>query len=126
MAQLTDDCFAFGGAMMSLDEAVARIKERIVPVADSGIVPLADALGCVLAGDVHSRVAIPSSDNSAVDGYAVRHADLFQNSIRYSMLKLAGFFMGFFSVKIKDINKESFKHLVFSFNFDSLISSFFC
>ena len=34
MAQLSDDCFAFGGPMMSVDEAVALIAERVTPVLD--------------------------------------------------------------------------------------------
>jgi len=37
---------------------------------------LADALGCVLAADVHSRVSLPPFDNSSMDGYAVVVADL--------------------------------------------------
>ncbi|WOC13920.1 molybdopterin molybdotransferase MoeA [Gordonia sp. MP11Mi] len=38
-------------------------------------VPLADAVGCVLAEDVVSRWPVPLFDNSAMDGYAVRGAD---------------------------------------------------
>ena len=34
MAQLSDDCFAFGGPMMSVDEAVAIIAARVTPVHD--------------------------------------------------------------------------------------------
>ena len=30
MAQLSDDCFAFGGALLSVDAALARIEERVV------------------------------------------------------------------------------------------------
>jgi molybdopterin molybdotransferase len=32
MAQLSDDCFAFGGPMMSVDEAVGLIAARVTPV----------------------------------------------------------------------------------------------
>ncbi|CAM3643278.1 gephyrin-like molybdotransferase Glp [Occultella aeris] len=39
-------------------------------------VPLGGAGGAVLAADVHSRTPIPLFDNSAMDGYAVRRADL--------------------------------------------------
>ena len=38
--------------------------------------PLAAARGRVLAADVIAPVDLPPFDNSAVDGYAVRHADL--------------------------------------------------
>lgn len=38
--------------------------------------PLRRAHGRVLAGDIHARLAQPPFDNSAMDGYALRHADL--------------------------------------------------
>ena len=40
MAQLSDDCFAFGGPMMSVDEAVAIIAARVTPVQDVETVAL--------------------------------------------------------------------------------------
>jgi molybdopterin molybdotransferase len=45
-------------------------------VARRDLVPLHDALGRVLAEPVVSRIDVPSWDNSAMDGYAVRSADL--------------------------------------------------
>src|SRR3974390_365560 len=71
MAQLTDDCFAFSGPLMRLDEMERLIDERIEPVAEIERVALADARGHVIA-----PVNLPPFDNSAVDGYAVRHADI--------------------------------------------------
>ena len=41
MAQLSDDCFAFGGPMMSVDEAVGLIAARVTPVVDVETVTLA-------------------------------------------------------------------------------------
>ncbi|MCA0425760.1 MAG: molybdopterin molybdotransferase MoeA, partial [Proteobacteria bacterium] len=76
MAQLTDDCFAFGGAMLTVKAAVALIRERVQPVEESETVSLGQADGRVLADAVLAPVAVPPFDNSAVDGYAVRHADL--------------------------------------------------
>ncbi|MCV5941999.1 molybdopterin molybdotransferase, partial [Escherichia coli] len=38
--------------------------------------PLADALGFVLAEDVLSPIHVPPFDNSAMDGYAIRIQDL--------------------------------------------------
>ena len=76
MAQLSDDCFAFGGPMMSVDDAVATIAARVTAVAESESVDLADADGRVLASDVRAPMALPPFTNSAVDGYAVRSADL--------------------------------------------------
>ena len=43
-------------------------------------VPLADALGLVLAEDVRTATDIPPFDNSAMDGYAVRRNDLLNAS----------------------------------------------
>jgi len=76
MAQLSDDCFAFGGPLMRVEEAVRLIGTRIQPVAGIETVAVGAALGRVLAEPVAARVAVPGFDNSAVDGYAVRHADL--------------------------------------------------
>ncbi len=39
-------------------------------------VALADAVGRTLAASVHARVDVPLFDNSAMDGFAVRHADV--------------------------------------------------
>ena len=36
MAQLTDDCFAFGGALMRIEDAVALIGERLPILAGTG------------------------------------------------------------------------------------------
>src|SRR5438552_10455426 len=71
MAQLSDDCFAFGGPMMSVDEAVGLITTRVTPVVDVETVTLADADGRILAKDILAPLALPPFTNSAVDGYAV-------------------------------------------------------
>jgi molybdopterin molybdotransferase len=76
MAQLSDDCFAFGGPMMSVDEAVAIIASRVSAVDEVETVPLETADGRVLAGDLSAALALPPFTNSAVDGYAVRSDDL--------------------------------------------------
>jgi molybdopterin molybdotransferase len=80
MAQLTDDCFAFSGPLLRLDEMERLIAERIVPVAETERVPLHGARSRVVAVDVKAPVDLPPFDNSAVDGYAVRHADLAANA----------------------------------------------
>jgi molybdopterin molybdotransferase len=76
MAQLTDDCFAFSGPLLPLDDMERLIGERVAPVAETEQVPLRGACGRVTAADVKAPVDLPPFDNSAVDGYAVRHADL--------------------------------------------------
>ena len=76
MAQLSDDCFAFGGPMMSVDEAVAIIADRVSAVDEVETVPLETADGRILAGDVAAILPLPPFTNSAVDGYAVRSDDI--------------------------------------------------
>jgi molybdopterin molybdotransferase len=76
MAQLSDDCFAFGGPMMSVDEAVAIIAARVTAVQDVETVALGDADGRVLATGISAPLPLPPFTNSAVDGYAVRSGDL--------------------------------------------------
>jgi molybdopterin molybdotransferase len=76
MAQLSDDCFAFGGPMMSVDEAVGIIIARVKAVGESERVGLADADGRILARDLAAPLPLPPFTNSAVDGFAVAGADL--------------------------------------------------
>src|SRR3954449_3223515 len=76
MAQLSDDCFAFGGPMLSVDEAVAIIAARVTAVQESETVDLRHADGRVLAASISAPLPLPPFTNSAVDGYAVRSSDL--------------------------------------------------
>jgi molybdopterin molybdotransferase len=76
MAQLTDDCFAFSGPLLRLEDMERLIGERIAPVTETERVGLRIARGRVTSADVTAPVDLPPFDNSAVDGYAVRHADL--------------------------------------------------
>ena len=74
MAQ-TDRC-AEPGRSLRLDDALAHILAAIPPLADCENVPLRQALGRVLASDVHAPFDLPPFANSAMDGYALRHADV--------------------------------------------------
>jgi molybdopterin molybdotransferase len=76
MAQLSDDCFAFGGPLMSVDDAVAIIAARLACVDEVESVDLLSADGRVLVGPIVAAMPLPPFMNSAVDGYAVRSADL--------------------------------------------------
>lgn len=76
MVQLSDDCFAFGGPMMSVDEAVGLIAARVARVEEIASVALAEADGRVLAHDIAAPLPLPPFTNSAVDGYAVASRDL--------------------------------------------------
>ncbi|MEW6451897.1 MAG: gephyrin-like molybdotransferase Glp [Pseudomonadota bacterium] len=88
MAQLTDDCFAFSGPLMPLADMEKLIVERVQPVAETEVVSLNAARGRVIAEDTASQINLPPFDNSAVDGYAVRHRDLAASG--ETKLKVAG------------------------------------
>lgn len=76
MAQLSDDCFAFGGDLTPVDTALERLSEVLVAVTEPESISLSDALGRVLAEDIVAPENVPPHDNSAVDGYAVYFDDL--------------------------------------------------
>ena len=61
--------------MISADEALQLVLENVMPL---GIerAPILGALGRVLAEEIRSPRDIPGFDNSAMDGYAVRAADV--------------------------------------------------
>ena len=76
MTQLSSDLAAFGEPMRSVDEAANHLAGTLGPVADVEAVPLAQADARVLAYDLIASMALPPFTNSAVDGYAVRFADV--------------------------------------------------
>ena len=59
-----------------VEEAVARILNALDVPEKTEEIPLLQALGRVAAGDVCARVAQPPFDRSALDGYALRAADI--------------------------------------------------
>ncbi|HYO86037.1 MAG TPA: gephyrin-like molybdotransferase Glp [Dermatophilaceae bacterium] len=61
--------------MITVGEYLAEILAVMRPLPPRRL-PLAQARGCVLAGDVVSRLSLPGFDNSAMDGYAVRSVDV--------------------------------------------------
>lgn len=63
--------------MKSVDAHLEGILRAVAPLPPLPL-PLADAHGCVLAEDVVAGFPLPSFDNSAMDGYAVRAADVTQ------------------------------------------------
>jgi molybdopterin molybdotransferase len=61
--------------MRTVDEHLASVLTNLGPLPELEV-NLLDAHGCVLAEDVISRRALPSFDNSSMDGYAVRSQDV--------------------------------------------------
>lgn len=61
--------------MLSVEEARSAVLGRIARLGPVDVGTL-DALGCVLAADIVSDIDVAPFDNSAMDGYAVRSADV--------------------------------------------------
>ena len=61
--------------MLSVDSYRDEVLAGVEPL-QAIEVPLIEALGCVLAADVLAPWPLPSFDNSSMDGYAVRAADV--------------------------------------------------
>lgn len=76
MAQLSDDCFAFGGELMSPAAALVLLKSKLVPLAAIERVSLKESAGRILAEPLVATRDVPPADNVAVDGYAVCFDDL--------------------------------------------------
>ncbi|MFZ5511201.1 MAG: gephyrin-like molybdotransferase Glp [Pseudomonadota bacterium] len=62
--------------LLSLDEALAQLLAGAKTVAEVEKIGTFDACGRVLAQDLHSSLNVPPRDNSSMDGYAVRCADI--------------------------------------------------
>ena len=63
-----------GVAWVPVDEALARLRGTLRPVAPATTVPLAEAAGRILAEDVRALRSNPPHANAAVDGYGFAHA----------------------------------------------------
>src|SRR5258706_11595908 len=74
--------------MLELEEAVARIL-AVVPPVTTECVSLDNAHGRVLSERIVSPIDLPGFDNSAMDGYAVRAADV-APARRESAVRLRG------------------------------------
>jgi len=76
MVQLSHDCFTQGAPLLRLEEAIALLRARLPVLAGVEEIGLRGAAGRIAAADHVARSAVPPFANSAVDGYAVRSADL--------------------------------------------------
>ena len=62
--------------LLPIEVARAQVLAAIPAALASETVALADALGRVLSADVAAATDLPPWDNSAMDGYAIRAADV--------------------------------------------------
>lgn len=61
---------------LTASAALSRILTTVTPLAETEKATLREALNRILAEDIHSRINVPNCTNSAMDGYAVRGADI--------------------------------------------------
>jgi molybdopterin molybdotransferase len=61
---------------LHVDKARAAIRACLAPVTEVERVPVRESLGRVLAEEIVPSIDVPGHDNTAMDGYAVRFADL--------------------------------------------------
>jgi molybdopterin molybdotransferase len=73
---MSDPCYNEHTAMMTADECLEYLLTQANCRCEVETLATGSALGRVLAVDQHSSVMVPPLDNSAMDGYAVRLADL--------------------------------------------------
>lgn len=71
---------------MPIQDAIQNMLKQVNLVSESETIELEEAYGRVLAEDVVSSINVPPSDNSAMDGYAMRAEDF----VNTSTLALAG------------------------------------
>lgn len=77
---MIDLCSQESKPLLSLEEALTRIKAALHPVTGSEKVALKSALGRVLAQPVFTPINIPHERNAAMDGYALAASDIMPNS----------------------------------------------
>lgn len=76
---------------IAFDEALAIVREVAgARRLETKTVAIARAHGHVLAEDLVSPIALPPFDNSAMDGFALRHADLAAGPLRFVGERFAG------------------------------------
>ncbi|WGE53958.1 molybdopterin molybdotransferase MoeA [Actinobacillus equuli] len=73
-------------ALRTLSEALQEMLNRLPTASKTETLTLAECANCILAEDIFSPINVPSFDNSAMDGYAFRLADLAQ----FERLTVAG------------------------------------
>ena len=66
----------FTAGLMPLETALTQMLDRISPLKEHETLSLLRCFGRVTASDIVSPLNVPGFDNSAMDGYAVRLADI--------------------------------------------------
>jgi molybdopterin molybdotransferase len=79
---------------MPVDKAREFIGKVLTPIADTERVHIRAALGRVTAEDIVSPIDVPGHDNSAMDGWAYRHADIVQGGVLTTMKRVGTSYAG--------------------------------
>lgn len=74
-------------AMLTLDEALARLLSAARPITEVERVDTLDCVGRVLAEPIRSEIDVPPRDNSMMDGYAVKRADVTASGARLRVVQ---------------------------------------
>ena len=75
---------------LRVEKAREAIRSCLSPLKEIESISIKEALGRVLAQDIVPQINVPAHDNSAMDGYAVRFADLERGALREIGTALAG------------------------------------
>ena len=76
LQSIADRVAGYDPTALRVDRAQAFIAQLVHPITGTEQLALRSALGRVLAQPVHSPIDVPSHDNSAMDGYALRGSEI--------------------------------------------------
>src|SRR3954467_13744047 len=76
IAQVVSCLDGYDPDALHVDKAREAMRACITPISATQTLPIRQALGRVLAQEIVPSINVPAHDNSAMDGYAVRFADL--------------------------------------------------
>lgn len=100
MSVNADPCSQPG--LMHPNQAIPLLLEQVSPVSDTEMVLLPQALGRVLAENLASNIDLPPFNNSSMDGYAFRFADLDHQANQTGLRLIGSAFAGHgFEGKVK-------------------------
>ena len=74
--QIAERLQGYDPQALSASQVNAFLAQLVQPVCEQEAVPLMQAHGRILAQEVVSPISVPPHDNSAMDGYALRGAEL--------------------------------------------------
>ena len=74
--QIAERLQGYDPQALSASQVNAFLAQLVQPVREQEVVPLMQAHGRILAQDVVSPISVPPHDNSAMDGFALRGAEL--------------------------------------------------